>query len=45
MAWATPLAGFSIVPTVQGVDEEIATIPFSKDEVDMALAIKNPHGQ
>tara|TARA_B110000240_G_C13224864_1_gene336262 strand:+ start:262 stop:486 length:225 start_codon:yes stop_codon:yes gene_type:complete len=45
MAWATPPAGLGIVPTVQGVDEEIATISFSKDEVDMALAIKNPHGQ
>jgi hypothetical protein len=27
------------------IDEEIATIFFSKDEVDMASAIKNPHGQ
>jgi hypothetical protein len=42
MAWATPPASFGIVPTVQGVvDEEIATISFSKDEVDMVAAIKN----
>jgi hypothetical protein len=30
--------------TVQGVDEEIATISFSEDEVDMA-AIRNPNRQ
>jgi hypothetical protein len=46
MAWATPPTGFGIVPAVQGrVDEEIATISFSEDEVDMSAAIKNPHGQ
>ena len=44
MAWATPPPGFGIVPTVQGVNEEIATISFSEDEVD-EVAFKNPHGQ